>query len=337
MPPCFSRKVRSIEIVAIFAILTLLMGCSVSTNGYNGQSSNTSVSQVETPTNTVAPTTAMTPTATSGTSSTPSPLSINKGNVSVDADGLHIQATDGIECSPGYKLGHSPPNHLVLATSRTTYNSGEIQQITSYLDALSQTDETMPSIDSITTPLPASLTWASGASCSTTLEITNTGNSTIQIPQIDARLTAASQQNNYQYRLIDACSMLSADKCRCGGCGGAGGSCSVYAATIQLGVGQQDSVFSSTPTSMDTCGQMTLAPSSTLELYLSFSSSPPSNLMYSLTTELTLKTASGQQVLALPQLGSSVAFADNSQFSCYGLQNQTFVQINPDTTTSNCI
>lgn len=327
MHPHISHKVVSIKLLIIVVILTLLVGCG-STNRNNGQAAETNVNHIETPTD------------TSTASDLANHPSANKGNVVVDADSLHIQSDDRIECPQGdHPKPFFPPNHLVLATSRTMYNSTEVQQIKSYVNALFQSDDsTTTLIDSIATPLPVSLTWASGdMGCAVTLQITNTGDTTIQIPQVDVRLTAAPQQNNYQYRLIDVCSIILSDSCRCSGCGAGGGSCSYYFANIHLGTGQQGSVFNDTPVSDSSCGQMTLAPSSTLYLNLLFSPSLPNHLMYSLTTELTLKTASGQQVLVLPQLGDVVAFADQSQFSCYGLQNQTFVPVDAHQANSDCL
>ena len=302
----FFLKYRFTKILAICAIFTLLAACGTSANGSNKQTTIPPIKSIQAP-------------------------EINPGTTSINASELHIQS-DGIECSPGNLSVHAPPNHIVLADNRTSYTSTEIQQIRDYLSARAQTDETTTGIAGLKTPLPSTLQWVIGTLsttdlCNLNLEITNTGNTTIQIPRVGARLVAAPQQNTYQYHLINACSLLSPEQCTCNGCGGGPGSCFTYSALIQLGMGQKGSLFSSTPMVDPTCisSQLTLTPSTTIEFNLSFGSPPPNHLAYSLVTELTLQTASGQHVLALPQLGSSVVFADKSQFSCFDLKNQSFV------------
>lgn len=322
----FLRKIRWIELLAIIIVGSLLASCNISPPSKVSGSNANHTEKVITPI-----------TSTSSTTMPP----VNTGSIAVNEDNLHIQTNDVITCSPGNHDARWPPNHLVLATDRTTYNSSETQQITDYVDALLQTDETTGSIANISTPFPSTLGWATGGIgyCLTELEVTNTGGTTIQVPQVDVRLMATPQQNIYRYRLIDACSLSLKTPCKCGECGSGGGNCSLYSANIQLGMGQQNSLFSATPSSDSSCGEMTLKSGSTLTLFLSFKASPPTPLIYSLTTELTLQTANSQQILALPQLGHSVAFASSSQFSCYALQGQSFVQesLYPSAPGANCI
>jgi hypothetical protein len=96
-------------------------------------------------------------------------------------------------------------------------------------------------------------------------------------------------------------------------------------------MGKRGSVFADTPTAFapygqSPCGELTLQPGQTTELVMRFYSlPPPSHLMYSVIPELTIVTASGRKVLALPKLGSSIAFINQSQLSCYGLQGHTFM------------
>lgn len=322
----FPQKVSSVQKLFIIALLVLLVGCG------------------------------------KGTTSNPTPVTGGKtplnysGILAIDADGLHIQSLTGIECPPSSSLWLISPNRLVLATSRVTYDVGELQQIVKYLDAFYHTDETTYSINKISMPLPASLRWVVGGynvgwnvdlskmayhvdgeetGCAADMEITNIGNTTIQIPQAGVRLTQPPQQNNYQYRLIDTCTIISLAECECHGCGSSPAHCQVYGAGIQLGMGQKGSVFADTPTAYPImndqgteipCGELTLRPGQTTELLMGFYSlPPPSHLIYSIVPELTLVTANGRQVLALPQLGNSIAFINQSQLSCYGLQGHTFV------------
>jgi len=322
------------KILAICAILTLFMACGTSNSANTSQITKMAGAPAKNASNKQN-------TETAGV------RAINVGKISIDVSGLHIQSVDKIECDPGSSLSHTPSNQLVLAENRTSYTGAEIQQIRDYLSELAQTDETTTAIANLKTPLPSTLSWVSGAirnanyGCYTILEITNTGNAVIQIPKVSARLAVIPQQNTYHYRLINACSLLSLSKCRYQGSYSGGPEiCASYLATIHLGMGQKGSVFSTTPTTGPGCRQMTLAPSTTTELYLSFTSPPPNHLVYSLVTELTLQTAKGQQVVELPQLGKTVAFADKSLVTCFNLQNQSpIVETKPlfSYNTTNCI
>ncbi len=64
------------------------------------------------------------------------------------------------------------------------------------------------------------------------------------------------------------------------------------------------------------------------------------NRVYSLTPELLLDTSNGaQQTVMLPQLATRLYFANPSQFSCYTLQGDTFVQVstNPENSPGYCV
>lgn len=262
-----------------------------------------------------------------------------------------MQSSDGFQCpytssqpSNDLELGH-----LVLASERTTYSQAEIAQMSAYLAYYVRNGGVLNGkvLRGGTQP-PPTLRWALGGEpgglhsttgtpigipgappplfvCGAELTLTNTGNTPIQITKVGVQLKARPQQNTYQYRLIDACS-LDISSCVILGSGG-GGDCSVYSASIQLGPGKQNDVFSAVPTASPGCSALTIPPNTQISLNLSFypAAAIPQNLMYSIVPVLMVDTTQGEQTLAFSQLGSTLAFASANQFSCYALQGTTFV------------
>ena len=210
-----------------------------------------------------------------------------------------------------------------------------------------------PSLLPIITP-PPTLRWALGAggkssSCSIVFDITNSGNTTVQIPYGGVRLKKAPQRNDFQYRLVNVCTLLPPPRggyspsygsmCR-GSMGSSPGThCGAYSMGIDLNDAKEGFVFSKPigsayrevvngETKFLACPTLTLSSgqSTVLSVYFSsLSSSPLDNLIYSLVPELMLSTSSGSHILTLPQLEVTVAFAKESQISCYGLQGNLFV------------
>lgn len=291
-----------------------------------------------------APTKAQTSSTVSKSLNGPLSLSLNPTNVSEAGGNLLVQSKYGFQCpysDPALEGGQI--DQLVLATDRTTYSQAEIAQMRAYIrDKLYV--GALHFLDGGPVP-PPTLRWVLGASttsipgeskfpllCGATLLLTNTGNTPIQIPKIGARLKVRPQENAYSYRLVDACSLIS-----CGsGPGGGPGDCRVYFASIRLGPGEQNAVFSAVPSHEDPafgihCGTLTIAPTAQVHLYIDFSFAPntPKNLIYSFLPILTIDTVQGEQALALSQLVSTLVFAGINQFSCYGLQGTTFAPVKP--------
>jgi hypothetical protein len=249
-------------------------------------------------------------------------LTPNKG-ASIDTAGLHIQSSDGIQC------GES----LVFATTRLTYDSGEIKQMAAYLDAYWNHKKYIP-------PVPPTLTLVQGSqyagNCSLDLQITNVGETAVQIPRVDIRITKPPHQNTYQYHLIDACKLI-----ECGESGAGVNPCSGYQANIKLGkAASKDTVFTGEVTSFPggtnqdgiPCGPLTLTQGESTELFYYLKLSHD-NLIYSAIPELTLETSSGSYMLQLSRLAGTLVYTDESEFTCYTLdrQSQTFVKEDPYT------
>lgn len=259
-------------------------------------------------------------------------FTFNSENINIQAGNLLIQSAGGIQCPnkltnpAGVNPFVKPDKQLVLASNRTIYNQTEITQIRSYLTDYYQGKEDAK-LPSTLREMPGGVTnpttdFPLGTGCGAALMLTNTGNTPIQIPKVAIQVKAPPQENTYQYRLIDTCTLGF-----CPGGTSGGNDCSIYFASIQLGLGD---IFSAVPRGPNaSCGTLTIAPSAQIYLDLTFSpaTNVPQNLIYSISPIFTLDTAQGEQMLSPPQLISTLAFANNKQFSCYGWQGTSFVLV----------
>lgn len=305
------------------------------------------------------PSTQTNPTSTANKpASTALSLNLNPANISAKAGDLLVQSNWGFQCP--YASLTSPDQdlelgHLVLASNRTTYSQAEIAQMRSYLTTYIQGGVANAKIQSEGTQPPPTLRWVLGGEtttvpgasqgrpgqpgpgCKATLTLTNTGTAPLQISKVGVQLKAQPQPNTYQYHLIDICSVsgLKWPYCPINGSAG-GGSCSIYFATIQLGTGKQNDVFSTPLTGNPGCS-MTLPPTAQITLNLTFSlpANGPQNLIYPIEPVFTVETTQGYQQVTLPQLAGTLAFASASQFSCYGLQGTTFALLKSPTLSPN--
>lgn len=263
--------------------------------------------------------------------------------------GLFIDSAQGIVCpsgnvtpgsaaQPGMPLPGLPPNNLVFASKRLTYDRNELQQIRNF--ALGKTQV-----------LPKTLRWTMGGptgtqrkflqhgasnvyvvDCALYLDLTNTSNSTLQITRVGVQLLDDPTPNTYQYRLIDICTLKTA-QCRIS-IGGGPGQCSAAFVTVKLKGGEAGNVFSQA-ISGSPCHALTLAPKEAKRLLIYFYS--PKNLLYSVLPQLIVVTPNGKQTLLLPELAGTLAFANDKQFKCYGLKGDTFVEEKPFHIPSNCL
>lgn len=314
MKPVNFRKLSILRALVTFLLITVLAACSSN----NAATSSPAQSH---PGTTESKSASPSPPSVSSTSLHPD-LNLNQANLSVQQGDLLIQSSGGFQCPFG-----ASPGELVFASDPTVYSQTEIAPIQAYVNSNFLTSPPFPP--------PLTLRWVLGGSnCGAIITLTNTGNTPIQIPKVGVQLKLSPQQNTYQYRLLNICSLWPLSKISTGQCpprAGGGTNCNYYTASIQLGLGEQNTVFSATPIAFnrDTgadCGVLTLAPAAQDKLAFVFSLAPntPDKLMYSIAPVFTVDTAQGEQTLAPSQLVSTLAFASASQFSCYTLQGMTF-------------
>lgn len=330
-------KLFSARALCVAFLVILLTACG--TNSTAGTASKPLPGGSTTKTATSVP-------ATETTTSVPATntLKPNAANLNIPQGSLLIQSKDGFQCPYHTVLG-TVTDQLVFTSDPTTYSQAEIAQIRAYYaqsNAFTFSDAGTPSppptlswvLGGSMDEIPTSITGPGGSKCGVVLTVTNTGNTPIQIPKVGVQLKADPQQNTYQYRLINSCSFLPPSQQGaiglCPPTAGGGGNCNDYSATIQLGLGGTNTVFSAVPAVsplFGNCGTLTLAPNAQDQLTIDFSLAPnaPGNLTYSIVPVFTLDTTQGEQTLTLSQLASTLAFAGANQFSCYSLQGTTFV------------
>ena len=302
-----TSKVNTTKFYAILALLVLLTGCG----------------------NTPAPPPAQTPSATPANSQQGTLLLPNTGAAFDSSSLLHVE-TSGIRCP----IDDWPAveNTLALSTDRLTYDSGEIQEMATYVDGKLTSQNPSPPLPNTLQLVLGSLyrglgSWniLNGIGCTMQVEITNIGTTSFQISQVALRLTANPQQNNYHYRLIDICSLPlpAQDKqvfCPLGR--GGGGLATVY--EFKLKTGSTGTVFqgqiSSLPPTIDS-GQ-----SATVVFFIE-PSDRLNRFIYSAIPEVTLDLSGEERTIQLTQLQSRIAFVTLKQLVCYGLKGTTFVSL----------
>ena len=249
---------------------------------------------------------------------------------STDMAGLYIQ-TFGLGCQ----------SQLVIKQPHATYDTTAIQHMQSYLAALGRATGYLqayggpygPFFDRHDLPpLPETLQWIPGGDqCLDELDFTATGSESIQITSIGVTFDADAMPNAFAYQLVDICSVVGlhpppAGSCGCTGCGSGGGS---YRATLMLPDGPAGTQVNAPITAgFNSPLPLTVDPTQpeVQSVDLSVASALPQAL-YQVKLTVTIITAEGTKVLVLPSsFISRLVFASASQFSCYQLQGNSFLQ-----------
>lgn len=302
-----TQTARPLQMVVLLSLMLLLASCG-------------------TPPTAISPARAAQPTfavAQSADSLAPNPNTINirSGNLLVQSGGY-----DGFQCpaaTPFPSLKSINPDFLVLTSNNLTYSPPEIQQMRDYFNHEAG--------------IPSALRWVLGGeigatsqeasygspiACGTTLLVSNTGNTPVQITQVNVQLESAPQLNTHQYRLVNDCSFTQIPSCGQGGGGGAG--CATYEVSIQLGSDDKKTTYSGVPFIPDPdCQSLVIAPQSQITLVIDLfpDQHGPQNLIYHVKPSFILYTVRGKQTV--PFASITLAFANASQFACYTLQGAT--------------
>jgi hypothetical protein len=276
---------------------------------------------------------------------TPAPMpdiSLNKAQgTSVEVNGaphgLHIQLV-GVS-NQGYiypDMGVNCQSRLVLAGPALhggMLRDDELQALSTFFSIVTVDGFQFPAPDS--TPLPATLRWVGGArmNCNASLQITNTSAQSLQIARAGVKVVGRSVANSFPYALVDLCTIESPSNRFSVHCGGGSlpvGACE-YLAKVQVAALTENSEFSA-PVSATVhfpngtqiaCPEYTLQPGHTVSIALEIDRpANQTNVLFRVIPELTLTDGAGTtQQLAFPELGSNLAYADPSQFTCYGLHS----------------
>jgi outer membrane protein assembly factor BamB len=298
-------------------------------------------------------TVAASPTATSSSLvATPTPRlapTINRAPVSADIPGLHIQSMEGLQCPLSHSFLPLPANDLVFTTARLTYSKNEIQQIRNYLHEIIYGSESITSAYTLTPP--PTLHWISGsANCTLNLEISNTGNTAVQINSLGVQLASAPQANNtQQLHTLDVCSVANQQDAWSFGCGegpSGGGGCGAYSVNIVLKTAPASTIFAAAPIGeVGGCPLPILHPNDTIEIGIQFSSPgmKPHTVapyLYTVVPVLTIADSNGSHTFTLSSMAGIAAFVDEQQITCYGLlheQDSTFVPVRATPGSTICL
>ncbi len=297
--------------MTLFFALLLLNGCDPTSYSQNIQKSSNSISATN-------------------TFSSPEQPSIGT-SIAFDLGGsIHVQSGSGFTCRA--ETPHNPPGLLTFSTTQSTYDQGTLQPVQNYVTSLlangGDVDGAAGHRDTVPYPaFPANLSGFQLAAvsdtnhnCNEILHITNIKNTPIQIKPASVTLTADAQTNNLHYHLIEGCSLVGLIP----GCSGQyGGGEGEYGAGFALHPGKTHTTIPA-----NTINALTLQPGEVAKVILSYYTSPSSNFSFSLIPSFSIGLLGGQATTyPVPQLQETFAFALRSQFSCYDLQGQQFVEV----------
>lgn len=326
VPSCLSMQSGLFRFLLSIALLALfLSGC--------GPDSAAHASSATAP---PRPTVTATPPPTTPASA----LALNPA-ASVDMSGLHIQTIG----DPSQFAGMQCDDWIVLTGQQQTYDAGTVQQMQTFVRSAVvyapgyERDVNLIQLSQTTVPAPLAVVLGTagtlplvpqpGTSCDVSLDITNTSQQAIQLLHAGITYATSSSANTFPYRLVDYCTLATCAPCS-SGCGAAAG-CS-YFAKFQLPSGSAGTHVDAgiqSDGSVNCPLQPTLSPGMDQTVDVQITSRLPSQ-DYRLALTLTIDTGTGPITLTLPAtFASNVAFADPSQFTCYGLRGDTFVLESP--------
>ncbi|SRR6266566_1161643 len=259
--------------------------------------------------------------------------------------GIDVESASGFVCHFDKQGSGSPtPGTLVLSSVQPTYDQGTLQSLRNYLNSVGDgfiggQPDIAPypvfSADSMAFQLVAVNTADLG--CSEVLQLTNNGNASVQISHVSLQFIQDTQANTQRYNLIDACS-LSLNFLAQGCPPSLGALEASYVAQFNLPLGKANTIMSATCWGYDNSSgcspqKLTLQPGEFAKITLKYFSNTHGNLSFSLQPLFTLDWP-GQQTMSYPapQLRVKFAFASLSQFSCYALQGQHFIEVSLDPT-----
>ena len=327
---------RRARIVAVTFIALILISCGqANSDTLNSTSPHNNAKILKNPTSVPLPT--PTPILVNPEAE-PSQLSFNIEQQTIQ---LHIDAGEGLYCNYGDSEALDPggPLEILLRDNPSVYTTSEINQMTDFVNNWFQ-------IHPQVLPLPAGLqipTPSVGETpfngihpqtgCSGDIQLTNTGNTALQIQLLDVRLTATPQVDTNLYRFIDFCSFRtnhdSPVPCPFQRAGG-----QTFAYTYNLTGGVTGQVVSPQTNidpgsnSIQLGTSFTLMPNQPVDISINFASTP-ANMIYSIVPELTIDTGMGEQTVTLTQLASTLSFVNPDQISCYGVQDNAIVPVTP--------
>ncbi|HYU75889.1 MAG TPA: hypothetical protein VEL31_24715 [Ktedonobacteraceae bacterium] len=272
--------------------------------------------------------------------SSPSNSSTTPTPTSGGSTGVHIrvqQVTD-LQCGSGID-GLSPfQNALILDGNNLTYDSVQLQQLVEYINnAFEQTYLPVPNGFKLVSIgltgnqrqwniFPSNL-------CSWVLRITNTGDTTIPVEQIQMRMLTNPQHNTYN--LINICSLAItlASNLACPPGTARGGGPVDYTYKFKLGTENTSRVLQGSRNANPLAPfDPTLTPGKTVEVNIDFElSGNTQNMNYIIIPEITVDAIGGKQVIPQPQLKATLDIVTPRQLSCYTLlsDTNTFVQVPP--------
>lgn len=267
------------------------------------------------------------------------------------AGGLHIHS-DGFTCTIPLSPDVVLPGALVLTKLYPTYDQGTLQSLENYLSASQQAYySNIAAVDASYPPFSANpqmfqllSVGTSIGGCSESVHITNTGKAPIHISQISLQLTADTQIDQQKYKLINICS-FPVPTCKTPPPHGGGEA--IYIASFGLNPGKAYATSSAILMcyNLDECTTPVpvIQPGDVTEVDIKYgpsqlSPSPQytdSNVTFSVEPSFTLSGPGKQPTVAsAPQLEETFTLA--SQFSCYSLQGQQFIQISFDQNPEVC-